>query len=109
MQAFSYRGPGHPHEENLNYVVQTSAAADQSRGKLIVPSLPSGSLVTGLAAAALQHAEVAYQYKTHGMHCTVYLHMDVLHLPSYMWEIEPSAVFHHACCWPVCLQVLYAR
>lgn len=58
LPAFSYRGPGDPHEENLNYVVQTSAAADQSRGKLIVPSLPSGSLVTGLAAAALQHAEV---------------------------------------------------
>lgn len=58
LQAFSYRGPGNPHEENLHYLVQTSAAAEQSQGGHSIPGLPSGSLVTGLAAAAVQHAEV---------------------------------------------------
>jgi len=61
LQAFSYRGSGDPSEEALHYVVQTSSAKqdvkDNNKGHQI-PSLPSGSLVTGLAAAAIQHAEV---------------------------------------------------
>jgi hypothetical protein len=39
-------------------VVQTAAAKQQSKDKHQIPSLPSGSLITGLAAAAIQHAEV---------------------------------------------------
>lgn len=58
MQAFSYRGPDDPSEEALHYVVQTAAAKQQSKDKHQIPSLPSGSLITGLAAAAIQHAEV---------------------------------------------------
>jgi len=59
VQAFSYRGPGDPSEEALHYVVQTAAAKQQSKDKHQIPSLPSGSLITGLAAAAIQHAEVS--------------------------------------------------
>jgi hypothetical protein len=40
-------------------VVQTAAAKQQSKDKHHIPSLPSGSLITGLAAAAIQHAEVS--------------------------------------------------
>ena len=58
LQAFSYRGPGDPSQDALHYVVQTSAAKQHSRS-CNVPSLPSGSLITGLAAAAIQYSEVA--------------------------------------------------
>ena len=61
LQAFSYRGPDNPNEENLVCMVQTSAAAQRSKGKNSIPGLPSGSLITGLAAAAVQYAEVDAQ------------------------------------------------
>ncbi|KAL0052904.1 hypothetical protein WJX82_009653 [Trebouxia sp. C0006] len=64
LPAFSYRGPGNPSEEALHYVVQTAAAKQQSKDKHHIPSLPSGSLITGLAAAAIQHAEVRRQGAT---------------------------------------------
>ena len=58
MQAFSYRGPGDPSEEALHYVVQTSAAKQQKKDTTSLPELPLGSLITGVAAAAIQYAEV---------------------------------------------------
>ncbi|DBA82704.1 hypothetical protein WJX77_004897 [Trebouxia sp. C0004] len=64
LPAFSYRGPGDPNEEALHYVIQSTAAKQQSKDKHQIPSLPSGSLITGLAAAAIQHAEVRRQGAT---------------------------------------------
>ena len=58
LQAFSYRGPGDPSQDTLHYVVQTSAAKQHTQS-CSIPSLPSGSLITGLAAAAVQYSEVA--------------------------------------------------
>lgn len=58
LQAFSYRGPGDPSEEALHYVVQTAVAQEQTKKNPQLPDLPSGSLITGLAAAVIQHAEV---------------------------------------------------
>ena len=58
LQAFSYRGPGDPGEEALHYVVQTSSIKAAVQKAHQIPSLPSGSLITGLAAAAIQHCQV---------------------------------------------------
>ena len=63
MQAFSYRGPGDPSEEALHFVVQTAAAKEQTKKGPHLPQLPSGSLITGLAAAAIQYAEVQMRCK----------------------------------------------
>lgn len=56
LPAFNYRGPGDPSQDALHYVVCSSAAKQQSQS-CGVPSLPSGSLITGLAAAAVQYSE----------------------------------------------------
>lgn len=63
MQAFSYRGPGDPSEESLHYIIQTSSAKQQLQQPCNIPTLPSGSLVTGLAAAAIQYSQVQPAHK----------------------------------------------
>ena len=92
MQAFSYRGPGDPSEEALYYVVQTAAAKQKSKDQHQIPSLPSGSIITGLAAAAIQHAEVIAVMTAPLIVMTDAV--DVLNFP----DLSTTCIFITTCC-----------
>lgn len=55
--SLEYRGPGDAAEENLIFELHTSTARPPRAAA--VPSLPPGTLITGLPAALLQACEVA--------------------------------------------------
>ena len=53
--SLEYRGPGDATEENLIFEIHTTTSASPNG----VPSLPAGTLITGLPAALLQECEVS--------------------------------------------------
>jgi hypothetical protein len=59
-QAMQYMGTGSPADEDLLYSLQTSAASGTAAPYYgLPPCLPSGTLLGGVAAAMLNHCELA--------------------------------------------------
>lgn len=89
LQAFSYRGPGDPSQDALHYVVQSSAAKQHSQS-CSIPSLPSGSLITGLAAAAVQYSEVAPISSALLSNKSLGTLADLMHMYTYIYTGGPT-------------------
>lgn len=90
MQAQQYRGGGDAAHEVLLFSVGTSAAAAAAAGHA-VPPLPSGNLVSGLAAAVLSHSQV-------GCSCLAGWQLSHLLLPVMDLQVtcEPDACAHNS-------------